>query len=180
MTNYQLGKIYKIICNTTGLTYYGSTCEPTLARRLVGHVHAHKCWKSGKKVTLIASLKVIEGGNYTIVLVELFPCDIKMELHKRERYHIETNECVNKNIPTRTTEEWYLENQSRLVGVRAEWYENNKESVSIQHAENHAKNREHISESYKKHSRNHRKVQCILSKKQRKSSRTTSRISYEK
>ena len=37
MVNYQLGKIYKIVCNKTGLIYVGSTCEPTLARRLVKH-----------------------------------------------------------------------------------------------------------------------------------------------
>ena len=42
MTDYQLGKIYRIVCNTTGLTYYGSTCEPTLARRLSGHVVNYK------------------------------------------------------------------------------------------------------------------------------------------
>jgi hypothetical protein len=68
-----------------------------------------------------------------------------MELHQRERYFIENNECVNKVIPTRTDWEWYLENQRRLVGVRADWYINNKESVAIQHADYHSKNREHIS-----------------------------------
>ena len=34
MVNYQLGKIYKIVDNTNGNIYIGSTCEPTLARRL--------------------------------------------------------------------------------------------------------------------------------------------------
>jgi hypothetical protein len=150
MKDYQKGKIYKLVCNLTGLTYYGSTCEPTLARRLSGHVCQFKGFKKGKKVRSITSIKVLEGDNYAIVLVELFPCDSKMQLHQRERYHIETNECVNKVIPTRSSEEWYQVNQSRLVGVRAEWYENNKESVAIQHAEYHAKNREHISERHAK------------------------------
>ena len=34
MPDYSKGKIYKIVCNVTGLVYVGSTCEPTLARRL--------------------------------------------------------------------------------------------------------------------------------------------------
>ena len=31
MVNYGDGKIYRIVCNTTGDTYYGSTAEKTLA-----------------------------------------------------------------------------------------------------------------------------------------------------
>ena len=38
MVNYSLGKIYKIADNTNGDIYIGSTCEPTLAKRLYGHV----------------------------------------------------------------------------------------------------------------------------------------------
>ena len=36
--NFQEAKIYRIVCNVTGLQYYGATCEPTLARRLSKHV----------------------------------------------------------------------------------------------------------------------------------------------
>jgi hypothetical protein len=95
MTDYQKGKIYKIVCNTTSLTYYGSTCEPTLARRLAGHVGLFRGFKKGKNIRAMTSIKVLEGDDYTIVLVEIFPCDSKMELHQRERYFIENNECVN-------------------------------------------------------------------------------------
>jgi hypothetical protein len=41
---YRNGKIYKIVCNITGLTYYGSTCEPTLARRLAKHRGCYNRW----------------------------------------------------------------------------------------------------------------------------------------
>ncbi len=37
MVNYSLGKIYKIVDNTNNNIYIGSTCEPTLARRLASH-----------------------------------------------------------------------------------------------------------------------------------------------
>jgi hypothetical protein len=130
MPNYQLGKIYKMVCNTTGLTYYGSTCEPTLARRLAVHVHVHKCRKSGKKSTIYTSIKVMEAGNYTIVLVESFPCDSKMELHRRERYYIENNECVNKVIPTRTVEEWRLVNKEKLNKKQNEYNILNREKIN--------------------------------------------------
>ena len=53
MVNYQIGKIYKIVCNITDECYIGSTCEPTLAMRLSKHVACYKRWKSGNcgKVT---------------------------------------------------------------------------------------------------------------------------------
>jgi predicted GIY-YIG superfamily endonuclease len=48
--DYSRGKIYKIVCNITNKIYIGSTCEPTLARRLAWHVQDFKKWKNGKKV----------------------------------------------------------------------------------------------------------------------------------
>jgi hypothetical protein len=42
MPNYQDGNIYKIVCNITDECYIGSTCEPTVARRLAGHVIDYK------------------------------------------------------------------------------------------------------------------------------------------
>jgi hypothetical protein len=38
MVNYELAKIYKIVCNKTGMVYIGSTCQRLLSQRLSGHV----------------------------------------------------------------------------------------------------------------------------------------------
>ena len=99
MVNYQLGKIYKLVCNTTGLVYYGSTCEPSLARRLQGH---KENYNQGGKIT---SNQIIENNNYGIFLVENYPCDNKDELTMRERFYIENNVCINKYVPIRFEEE---------------------------------------------------------------------------
>jgi hypothetical protein len=129
MTNYQLGKIYRIVCNLTGLTYYGSTCEPTLARRLAVHVGNLKYFKRDKTKKYTTSFKILEGGNYTIVLVELFPCDKKMELHQRERFYIEGNVCVNKNIPTRTRAEYKVDNRIQISEYRAKYILENADKI---------------------------------------------------
>jgi hypothetical protein len=166
MTNYQLGKIYKIVCNRTGSTYYGSTCEPTLARRLAGHKGSYRKWKNGKKISNISSHQIFEIDDYVIVLVELFPCNIRMELHQRERYHIENNDCVNKVIPTRTREEynlsnpnrnieyyaknkdanraWFVENKVKVAEYKAEYNRKNKDKIAKQKAEYRANNKEFI------------------------------------
>ena len=117
MVNYQLGKIYKIVCNTTGLIYIGSTAEPILARRLAKHRGDYKCYLVGKK-HYITSYKVLENENFEIVLLENFSCNTKDELHSRERFYIESNECVNKVIPTRTPQEYHKQ-----------YYELNKDEI---------------------------------------------------
>ena len=95
MPDYQLGKIYKIECNVTGKVYIGSTCEPTLARRLAGHVGDYKRYLKGI-YPYVSSFDVLQNGNYDIVLIESYPCNSKDELHARERYHTNNIEYVNK------------------------------------------------------------------------------------
>lgn len=99
MVNYQLGKIYKIECFTTGLVYYGATCEPTLARKLAGHKSNYERYKTGKSKVYNHSFETLKHNNYAISLVELHPCETKDELSARERYHILNNDCVNKQKP---------------------------------------------------------------------------------
>jgi hypothetical protein len=113
MVDYSLGKIYKLIGN--GLTYYGSTCEPTLARRLSGHVTACKNNKCKRRA---CSYIIIEQGNYNIILIENFPCQTKDELYARERFYIENNNCINKKVPGRGKKEgdklYYLKNKESI------------------------------------------------------------------
>ncbi len=134
MPNYQLGKIYKIVCNVTGKVYYGSTCEPTLAKRLAKHVGNFKRWSNEKKESYVTSYSILENNNYRIVLVEKCPCDDKMELQQRERYYIETNECVNKVVPLRTRTEYNQDNKEKIAEYNKQqckkYREVNKDKIS--------------------------------------------------
>ena len=123
MVNYQNGKIYKLVCNTTGLVYFGSTCEPTLARRLHQHKNSYMCVNVKVKCT---STKVLENDNYGIFLVENYPCNNKDELRMRERFYIENNECVNKCIPIRFKEEKPLLDKGHYERNKTERIENMK------------------------------------------------------
>ena len=105
MVNYQLGKIYKIVDNTNGDIYIGSTCEPTLSRRLANHICDYKKYLEGKKEN-ITSFQIFDNNNYDIILIENYPCERKDELHARERYYIESLKCVNKQFPGRTQKEY--------------------------------------------------------------------------
>ena len=129
MVNYQLGKIYKIVDNTNGNVYIGSTCEPTLARRLSNHVQDYKRREIRNNNT--RSFQIIDNNNYDIILIENYPCERKDELHARERYYIEALECVNKQIPARTRKEFNIYNKVKQNMYNKTYYINNKETLLI-------------------------------------------------
>ena len=146
MPNYQNGKIYKI---TSGeLTYIGSTCEPTLARRLSKHIGHYNMWKKDNR-GYTTSFQLIETGQYEITLIELFPCGSKDELTARERFHIETNVCVNKFIPTRTKEEYAETYKEYFIETAKKYYEVNKERKKEKSKEWRSSNKERIAERNK-------------------------------
>ena len=72
MVNYQLGKIYKIVCQITGEVYVGSTCEKTLARRLVSHCSACKAYLILNRGSNFSSFQIIQRGDFYIELLENF------------------------------------------------------------------------------------------------------------
>jgi hypothetical protein len=141
--NYQLGKIYKIECNITGLVYVGSTCEPILARRLAGHLKSYKCYlKNNGKTSYISSFEIIKNGDYDIILIEKCPCDNKDELHARERYHTNQIECVNKiknqGLFIKLGEKEYskqynLEHQAKIQKTNQQYCKDNKAKLMEKH-----------------------------------------------
>jgi hypothetical protein len=153
MPDYQRGKIYKI---TNGdLTYIGSTCEPTLARRLSGHVKAFKLWKDGK-THKITSFQVLELGNYEITLLELCPCGSKDELTARERHWVETIPCVNKSIPGRTRKEWFETHKEQIKEWTKQYREDNKEQIKEQKKKYDEAHKEEIKEQKKNFRETHK------------------------
>ena len=129
MPDYSKGKIYRIVCNTTGNVYFGSTSQDYLSQRLRKHVEEYNKYKEGKKNSGITSIQIIENGNYEIVLVEKYPCSSKEELHARERYYIENNDCVNKVIPTRTPKEYRQDNKDIISERKKVYYYENHEAI---------------------------------------------------
>jgi len=128
MPDYSKSKIYKIVCNITGETYYGSTVQ-SLAKRVGQHRDDFKRWKNGKG-NCVKSYDIIERGDYDYSLVEECPCDSKEQLHVRERYWIENNECVNKYIPGRTFKEWYDDTIETRREVAKVYRDQNKDIVN--------------------------------------------------
>ena len=81
--DYSKGKIYKIIDESNGDLYIGSTCQE-LKHRFKNHelFRKTKCYCKNK-------------SNCKISLIEEYPCNNKRELEEREQYWMDKIDCIN-------------------------------------------------------------------------------------
>ena len=170
MPNYSNGKIYNIVCNITGETYYGSTVQKISVR-----MGTHR-----KKDNICCSKQIIERGDYHYGLVEDYKCDNLEQLLMRERYYIDNNDCVNKVIPIRTKEElaayykvWREENREELLAKKKVYYEENKEELSAKKKVYYEEHKEHLAayhkiwwEEHKEEEAAKKKVYCEANKEE--------------
>ena len=98
---YHEGKIYRIRSpsNPDIHPYYGSTIQNLHQRFNIHKWYADKTFGNSSKI-------LINCGDAIIELIENYQCESKYELECRERWYIENNPCINKNIPTRTKQEY--------------------------------------------------------------------------
>lgn len=143
-------KIYEIRCNETDEVYIGKTTK-TLKERLSKHKYSDSC----------TSKQIILREDY--VMSEIDKCDTEEESIFLESYYIRnTDNCINRNIPGRTKQEWYEENKDEILErykiyseqnkeKRKEYYEQNKDEILIRKKEYHEKNKDKISEKRKEY-----------------------------
>jgi hypothetical protein len=130
MSNYQQGKIYKIVSANTDKIYIGSTTKQYLSSRIAHHKCVYKKWLKGEHHKL-NSFDVLEFGDCKIILIESFPCNTKAELEAREYHHIKENNEIttNTHMPSRTRDMYEIEHKEYLEEKRKEWREVNKEHI---------------------------------------------------
>ena len=127
-------KIYKITDNTNNNKYIGSTCK-TLKYRLSEHKSHYKRYLKGLGNN-VKSFDILKNNDFKIELLE--NCDIKtkQELLERERFYIENNNCLNKNIPgnfdkgyQQYHKDYYNHNKDKLSNYHKEYNANNKVKI---------------------------------------------------
>jgi hypothetical protein len=122
--------IYKIVCNDLNITdvYVGFTTDFT--RRKGEHKRKINNEKSKSYNFKVYQTIRDNGGwdNFTMVLVEYYPCTCSIEAHLRERYYYELlNASLNTKIPSRTINEYRKDNKEVLKEKTKQYYKNNKE-----------------------------------------------------
>ena len=144
--DYKNGKIYTIRSYQTDQIYIGSTTQ-TLTRRLSLHKSNFKKWKNGK-FNYVSSYELMKYDDVYIELLELCPCENKMELCRREGELIREMECLNKRIEGRTDKEYKADNKEKIKIQRKTYRETNKEQIKIQTKEYREKNKDKINNKY--------------------------------
>lgn len=122
---YKRGKIYKIVDNTDMRVYIGSTTQ-TLTKRLITHRVSYKAFKQGNKKRYYSSHEVMKNGDYTMTLIENYPCNSREELSKRERYFIENTDNV-VNIRKSYSSEEETREKAKIYGIN--YRKENNESL---------------------------------------------------
>ena len=128
--NYNCSKIYKIVDNTNGNIYIGSTTQK-LTQRLGEHTRKYKLY-CNEKYGYTSSFDIIKNDNYEIILVQEVNCNNKEQLLKIEREHIEANKCVNLNLPSRTYKEHYEANKEKRKEQMKQYYDLNRDKIREQ------------------------------------------------
>lgn len=152
LKRYQNGMIYKLCCKDTNIEdiYIGSTCNFSKRK----HCHKNSCNNINNKCYNCYKYKFIRdnGGwdNWDMILIESYPCNNKLELHKKEREYIENlKPSLNSEIPSRQRKEYdniyYINNKNEISKQKKEYYKNNKEKIKEYREEN----KEKIKEYYK-------------------------------
>lgn len=102
--------IYKL--TSPNLTYYGSTTQK-MEIRFNSHKHNAIYYKN------LTSHKLFEDGEVEITILVKGEFKDKKCLKEMERYYIENNTCINKNIPNRDSKEY--ESYRRKTEKRKEY-----------------------------------------------------------
>lgn len=140
---YQQGKIYKIVCNITGEVYYGSTILE-LNVRLSLHKNKKNCMSN----------KILDRGDYKIEHIKDYPCNNVYELEEEEAKYIRENECINNNIPHRTTKQYREDNRKIIQEKQKEDIKNNPEKYKQKSKKYREKHRDKINDKQKEDRKN--------------------------
>ena len=98
-----------IICLTTNLKYIGATTMPDIYTRLQQHIYHYNHHNEGVADLHCTSFEIIKNDNFKIELLEEYSCNNQEELDTKERFYIQSINCVNKYIPSRTRQEYYVD-----------------------------------------------------------------------
>lgn len=149
--------IYKLVCKDINIQncYVGSTTNFVKRK---SH-HKDNCKYESLKDYHYPVYKFIRDNgnwdNWSMILIEKYPCKNKLELESRERYHMELLKAdLNQRIPTRTDKENYNENKEIYAAKGKIYREKNKDIIKVRKKGYREQNKEKIKEHRSK------KVEC--------------------
>ena len=159
MPDYSKCLIYKLCCNDLNIKelYIGSTCNFTRRK----NQHKNYCNSEKSKNYNCKVYKFIRdnGGwnNWTMILVEEFSCENKMQKLKRERYWLEELKAsLNGTIPGRDEKEYYQIHKDKIRFTAYNYKQENKEKILLKNKEYREIHKEEIKQKSKEYRKTHK------------------------
>ena len=149
---YKNGKIYKIISpSNLDLVYFGSTISKLCKRMGQHREQRNHC----------VSKKILDFEDAVIVLVENYPCNSKEEWNKKEAEYILNNDCINKQVPGRTREEYREQKKDFIKKLNDEYVSKNRDKVN-EHKRSYARRNKEKMQEYRKNNNTHKQpITCV-------------------
>jgi hypothetical protein len=150
MPDHSKGKIYTIRCKTDDSLIYVDSTIQSLSARFAKHRSDRKC----SLYKYINENYDDDWSKWYVELYQLYPCNSKIELEKREGEIIREISTINKTIAGRTGKEYRNDNKEILKENRNEYYQENIEKIlenkKIYYIENKEKINEYRNENKEK------------------------------
>ena len=144
--------IYKLVCKdlTIKELYVGATTNWSNRQ----HNHKSKCNNENSNEYNLKVYQFIRnnGGfdNWSMIMVEKYPCKDKLESDAREHYFTELlGAKLNIRVQGRTKKEHYEANKDGILEYQKIYRENNKEELTEYHKKKYEKNKEELTEKAK-------------------------------
>jgi len=150
MASLIVGNIYKIISPNTDKIYIGSTTQ-TLHKRMQKHIGDLKNGCYSSKI-------ILDAGNATIELIEVFNCDNRKQLHQREGFYIKqyAEICINKRVAGRPQKEYRDDNKEQIKEKDKQYRETHKEQIAEKDRQYREENKDQILDVKKQYRENHK------------------------
>jgi hypothetical protein len=127
--------------------YIGSTTQE-LHQRLAGHRKDYKIWLKNN-IKNMTSFEILKFDDHYIELLEIFACNSKKELNKREGQYIRSQDkCINKRIAGRTKQEYYADNLLKKLEYQKKYYAEHQEQMSEYQTQYRPNNKEKLSKKH--------------------------------
>jgi len=156
MPDYSKGKIYTIRCHSNdSLIYVGATIQ-SLAVRFGGH----KTPRSGSSISKYIANEEhnTSWDDWHIELHEMFPCDNKMELDKREKEVIREIATINQRGYYIDEKDYREKNKQRIAEINKNYRGNNTDAIKERKKIYYVNNKNIINENNKVYYNNNRET----------------------
>ena len=161
-------KVYALRSYQTNDIFIGTTCD-TLPKRLYGHKNDFHQYNSKfcVKNKWQCFFDMMKFDDVYIDLIEMYPCNNKMELTRRAGEIIRNSDnAINKRIG-RSQRQYKIDNAEKLKEQQKQYYEKNKDQLKQYRIDNKDKIKERQKQYTEKNKdkiseRNNQKYNCIL------------------